>query len=404
VTGVAGRRLVHLTTTDISLALLLGPQLRAFAEAGMEVIGVSAPGPWADELPSWGVRHEPVMHATRAMSVGQDALALAELVRLFRRLRPDIVHTHNPKPGVYGRLAARLAGVPVVVNTVHGLYAKSGDPLIRRTLVYGLERTASTCSHAELVQNVEDLVTLKRLGVPERKLVLLGNGVDLERFRPLPEKTVAETRQALGIGRHQVAVGIVGRLVWQKGFGELFAAARQLKRTRPNVVVVVVGPMDPAKRDGLTPTDVATARALGNVLIEGERRDVEDLYPAFDIFVLPSYREGYPRSAMEASACGVPVIASDIRGCRQVVAHGTTGLLVPVRDADALARSIEVLADDPVRRRAMGHAARVRAETEFDERRVISLTLDVYERLLRDSKASRAVSYRASAKEPAHTD
>ena len=140
---VAGRRVVHVTTTDISLALLLGPQLRAFAKAGMDVIGASAAGPWVDDLNEWGIRHEAVAHATRSVSITDDARALGELVRLFRRLRPDIVHTHNPKPGVYGRLAARLAGVPVVVNTVHGLYASPDDPLVRRFLVYGTERAMS---------------------------------------------------------------------------------------------------------------------------------------------------------------------------------------------------------------------------------------------------------------------
>ena len=179
---LAGRRLLHLATTDMSLALLLGPQLRAFAEAGMEVIGASAEGAYAGELAAWGIRHEPVTHATRSNSVGHDVQALAELVRMFRRLRPDIVHTHNPKPGVYGRLAAKLAGVPVVVNTVHGLYATPTDSLLRRALVYGLERTVSICSQAELVQNVEDMEALARWRVPARKLVLLGNGIDLRAF------------------------------------------------------------------------------------------------------------------------------------------------------------------------------------------------------------------------------
>ena len=124
---LAGKRLVHVTTVDMSLVLLLGPQLRAFAEAGMEVIGVSAPGPFVPQLESWGIRHEPLRHATRSAAVGQDVMALVELWRLFRRLKPDIVHTHNPKPGLYGRVAARAAGVPGVVNTVHGLYASPED-------------------------------------------------------------------------------------------------------------------------------------------------------------------------------------------------------------------------------------------------------------------------------------
>jgi glycosyltransferase involved in cell wall biosynthesis len=379
--NVAGRRLVHLATTDMSLALLLGPQLRAFADAGMEVIGASAPGPYVRDLEAWGIRHEPVQHATRSNAVGQDVQALTELVRMFRRLRPDIVHTHNPKPGVYGRLAARVAGVPVVVNTVHGLYATPNDPPLRRTLVYALERGVSVCSQAELIQNEEDLETLARLRVPARKLVLLGNGVDIERFRPRPELTEA-SRRSMGVADGKVLVGLVGRLVWEKGFAELFDAARRLRHTNPEVAIIVVGPGDPAKSNALSEEDVRAAEAIGNVSFLGERKDVEELYPGMDLFVLPSYREGFPRSAMEATACGVPVVATDIRGCRQVVDHGTTGLLVPVRDPVALADALGTLARDPARRRCMSEAAVTRARAEFDDRRVIRITLDAYERLL----------------------
>jgi glycosyltransferase involved in cell wall biosynthesis len=385
---VAGRRVVHLTTTDISLALLLGPQLRAFAKAGMDVITASAAGPWVEDLNAWGIRHEAVTHATRSVSVTDDVLALGELVRLFRRLRPDIVHTHNPKPGVYGRVAARLAGVPVVVNTVHGLYASPDDPFLRRVLVYGVERAVSVCSQAELVQNVEDVGVLERLHVPARKLHLLGNGVDLARFQPRPH-AAATARQSLGVGGDQVVAGVVGRLVWEKGFAELFEAARRLRRTRPEVVVVVIGATDPAKSGSLTQADIDRARAEAGVIFVGERRDVESLYPGFDLFVLPSHREGFPRSAMEAAACGLPIVASDIRGCRQVVDHGRTGLLVPVRDPVALADALGDLAADPIRREAMGQAARVLAEKEFDDRQVIARTLDTYRHLLegRDRRA-----------------
>src|SRR5271165_2638878 len=142
---LSGRRLVHVTTSDMSLALLLGPQLRAFAARGMDVVGVSAEGPFVEQLEQWGIRHEPLRHATRSVALGQDLLAGPELERLFRRLRPDIVHTHNPKPGLYGRLAARAAGVPGIVNTVHGLYAAPEDPFARKVPVYALERMASTC-------------------------------------------------------------------------------------------------------------------------------------------------------------------------------------------------------------------------------------------------------------------
>ncbi len=210
-TTLVGKRLVHVTTVDMSLVLLLGPQLRAFAEAGMEVVGVSAPGPFVPQLEAWGIRHEPLRHATRSMAVGQDMMALAELWRLFRRLRPDIVHTHNPKPGLYGRVAARAAGVPGVVNTVHGLYASPEDRASRRAVVYALERAASLCSGAELVQNPEDFDVLARLGVPSDKLVLLGNGIDLQRFRPAAdEQGRRRARADLGVDVDAIVVGTVG--------------------------------------------------------------------------------------------------------------------------------------------------------------------------------------------------
>ncbi|MSX33176.1 MAG: glycosyltransferase, partial [Actinobacteria bacterium] len=177
-------RLIHVTTADISLSLLLGPQLRAFSEAGYEVIGASAPGPFTEELESWGIEHRPLNHATRSMAPHKDAAAMGELYKLFRELRPEIVHTHNPKPGLYGRIAARAARVPVVVNTVHGLYALPEDKFAKRSVVYSLERLASMCSDAELIQNPEDIATLLKIGVPSKKLRLLGNGVDLTRFKP----------------------------------------------------------------------------------------------------------------------------------------------------------------------------------------------------------------------------
>lgn len=377
------RRLVHVTTTDMSLELLLGPQLSAFVAAGYEVYGASAPGRYVDALAARGVVHVPLRHATRSMAPHHDAAAFGELRRLFRRIRPDIVHTHNPKPGVYGRLAARAAGVPVIVNTVHGLYATREDPWAKRAVVYSLERVAAAVSHAELVQNVEDVPTLRRIGIPADKLTVLGNGVDLGRFRP--GRLDAERRRALraswGAGPDDVVVGAVGRLVWEKGYRELFAAAAALRSPVPNLRFVVVGGLDDAKPDQLSAADVARAEAIGNLTALGLRDDVEDLYGAMDLYVLASHREGFPRSAMEAAATGLPVVATDIRGCRQVVDPDTTGLLVPVRRADALAAAIRRLAEDGATRARMADAALARARAHFDDRTVVATTLAVYDRL-----------------------
>jgi glycosyltransferase involved in cell wall biosynthesis len=400
-TTLGGKKLVHVTTVDMSLVLLLGRQLRAFADAGMEVIGVSAPGPYVGQLESWGIRHVPLQHATRSSAPGQDVLALFELRRLFRHLRPDIVHTHNPKPGLYGRLAARATRVPGVVNTVHGLYASPEDPFVTRSVVYSLERLASLCSGAELVQNAEDLALLERLGVPEEKLVLLGNGVELERFRP--EMTAQRRRRAraeLGVPEEAIVVGTVGRLVWQKGFQELFAAAELLRDRCHNVLFVVVGGSDSDKADAIGVEELEDASRRGHMLFAGSREKMEDVYKAFDVFVLPSHREGFPRSAMEAAASGLPVIATDIRGCREAVSHGVSGLLVPLRDPPRLAAAIEELAGDEELRRRMGAAGRRKAEAEFDDRAVVAKTLLAYERVLNPDRSSSRRRTPSSAARP----
>jgi glycosyltransferase involved in cell wall biosynthesis len=372
-------RLIHLTTTDISLALLLQPQLEAFVDAGYDVIGMSAAGPYVDSLVRDGIRHEPVRHFTRRMAPRHDVLALGELRRAFRRLQPDIVHTHNPKPGVLGRLAARSARVPAVVNTVHGLYALPTDRAAKRWVVYGLERAAARCSDAELVQNVEDVPVLHHLGIRAPKVRLLGNGIDLSRFDASARGADrVAARAELGIADDTIVLGAVGRLVAEKGYRELFAAARQLKVTTPKVRLLVVGPSDDDKHDAMSSAECSEAAAAADVRFLGERHDVERVYAAMDIYIIASWREGFSRSGMEAAAMGLPVIATDVRGCRQVVDHESTGLLIPVRDPEAMAAAVARLAADADLRRKMGDAGVELARREFDQQRVIDITLETY--------------------------
>ena len=371
--------LIHLTTTDITLAWLLQPQLKAFVDEGYDVIGMSAPGPYVDELTRDGIRHVPLEHFTRRMAPQHDALALGELRREFRRLQPDIVHTHNPKPGVLGRLAARSARVPAVVNTVHGLYALPSDRALKRWLVYGLERAAARFSDAELVQNVEDIPVLHRLGIRAPKVRLLGNGIDLSQFNAAAAGADrAAVRAELDIDDATIVVGTVGRLVAEKGYRELFAAARRLQETSPNVQLLIIGPTDADKHDAISVEERREAEATAGVRFLGERRDVERLYAAMDVFVIASWREGFSRSGMEAAAMGLPVIATDVRGCRQVVEHERTGLLIPVRDPDAIAAAVRRLAENADLRRTMGEAGVELARREFDQRRVIDITLATY--------------------------
>jgi glycosyltransferase involved in cell wall biosynthesis len=394
--GARPLRVAHLTTVASSLRYLLLPQLRAVRDlpalpGGAESIGISADGDDVEVLESEGIHHIALGSSTRSMNPLADLKAARELWQILRREQIDVLHTHNPKPGLYGRFVGRMARVPIVVNTNHGLYATEDDGRLKRTIVLALEAIAARFSDAELLQNPEDLALLTRRHVyPPKRSTLLGNGIDLHRFRPgaVPADVRTARRAEIGADDETVVVGMVGRLVVEKGYRELFAAARALG---PGYKVVAIGPDDPEKADAMDRAEIAAAEAAGVVFL-GQREDVDALYAAMDVFVLPSYREGFPRAAMEAAASGLPIVASDVRGCRQVVDDEVTGLLVPVRDAGALTEAIQILGKDPSLRSTMGKAAVERALDEFDERRVVQLVLDTYRQVAARKKRTDLVA------------
>lgn len=390
-------RVAHLTTVDSSLRFLLLAQLEAVIAQGGEAVGISAPGPFVADLEEAGVGHRALPSSTRGMNPMADLRAARQLWRLLRAEKFDVLHTHNPKPGLYGRVLGRLAGVPIVVHTTHGLYAAPDDGRLKRALVYALEAVASRFSDLELVQNPEDLALMARLRlVPPQRARLLGNGVDLARFDPerFGSGPRARLRHELGFGVDQVVVGAVGRLVAEKGYAELLDATARLSH---DYGLMIVGPEDPEKADALPHDLVEAARARG-VRFLGLRADVDELYSAMDVFVLPSHREGLPRAAIEAAAMGLPIVATDIRGCRQVVEHGVNGLLVPVGDVTALADAVGRLAADDALRTRMGEAGRTRAGAHFDEREVVRIVLEAYQELAdRKARGGRA---RRRAPEP----
>jgi glycosyltransferase involved in cell wall biosynthesis len=370
-----GMKIMHVATVASSHRYLLLPQLEALVAAGHDVVAVSAEGPDVASLEERGIRHRALAGSTRGFDLRADLQAIRSFVAIVRDERPDLVHTHNPKPGIYGRVAGRLLGVDHVVNTVHGLYATPDDGLLRRAVVYGLEAVASRFSHLELVQNIEDVELMRRTPLaPSARVHHLGNGIDLSRFEG---ERAGGVRAELGIGDDEVAVVSVGRLVAEKGFAELLAASAVIEEPH---VLVVVGPEDPEKADALPASLIADAEARG-VRFLGHRGDIERILPAMDVFALATYREGFPRAAMEAAACGLPIVATDIRGCRQVVDDGVNGLLVPRAEVGPLALAIAQLVRDPAQRERFGKAGRLKAEAEFDERAVVDRLLAAYDEL-----------------------
>jgi len=376
-------RVAHVATIDMTVRALLLPQLRGLRGAGFDVSAVSASGPNIREVEAEGIRHIPWKHVTRAWDPKADARAFFELVGILKRERFDIVHTHNAKPGVMGRVAARLVRIPCVVNTVHGFDATLEDRIAKRVAFMGAEWVGAQFSDLEFYQGSADLLRARRLRmIRGSKGVFLGNGTDVSRFdrRSVDPARIGALRKELDLPFGSCVVGTIGRLVGDKGYRELFTAARKVRQGVPNVRFVAIGGTDPAKDDAITQREME--REAENFTFVGWREDVPELLALMDVFVLPSWREGVPRSAIEASSMGIPLVLSDIPGCRQVARDGIEGILVPPRDSDRLASAIVRLLQDAELRHRMGAAARARAVERFDERGVVRIILDEYERLV----------------------
>jgi glycosyltransferase involved in cell wall biosynthesis len=314
-----------------------------------------------------------------------DLRALVALWRVLRRERFDLIHTHTPKAGLLGQYAALLAGVPVRVHTIHGLCFSGFMSARVRAAYVLLERITMLFSHHNFCQGPEDVpVVIEERISPADRLELIGNGIDLAAFDPAlqPASKRRRTREALGLNSEHLVVGVVARLVAEKGYFEMFRAAQRIREKEPRARFLFIGALQPAKADAIQ-LDVLEQFGLQDVAqFLGHRGDVPDLMAVMDVHVLPSHREGFPRSPMEASAMGLPSVVTNVSGCLPTVDHGKTGLIVPAKDAEALGSAILELLADPERRRRYGEAARAKALREFDEQVVFRRIADAYARLL----------------------
>jgi glycosyltransferase involved in cell wall biosynthesis len=306
---------------------------------------------------------------------------LWHLWRLFRRERPALVHGFTIKCAVYGSIAARLAGVPARINAVAGMgYVFSSDDVkarLLRPLVRVLLRLALGGRGARLIlQNPDDVALFERARLVDGAQVRLiaGSGVDCARFAPRPR----DRERRDGPAR----VLLAARLLWDKGIGEFVTAARQLRDEGRAVEFLLAGDPDPGNPAAVPEAALQAWVDEGVLQRLGHVDDMPALLATVDMVVLPSYREGLPKGLIEAAACALPLVTTDVPGCRDVVSDGVDGMRVPVRDAGALARAIAKLLDDPALAARLGAAARVKALERFDERIVIARTLEVYAELL----------------------
>ena len=330
---------------------------------GFRVVALAPPDAYSARFAELGVDYVPIAMDKKGVSPARDLLLLARYYRILRRLKPDILLAYTAKPNVYGSLAAQALGIPVI-NNVSGL----GTAFIRQGLltriVSGLYRLAFRRSSTIFFQNEEDrdLFVAQKLVRPGKARLLPGSGIDVSRFTPVQSRAPGPFTFLL-----------IARLLWDKGVGEYVEAARIVRRTMPDTRFQLLGFLDVENRTAVPRQAVDSWVAEGLIDYLGVSDDVRQQIAASDCVVLPSYREGLPRTLLEAAAMARPLIATDAPGCRQVVRHGVNGHLCALRDAASLAEAMLAMLRAPeAERRRMGAAAREMAESEYDEKIVVN--------------------------------
>lgn len=376
--------LAFIVTVPVSTIFFRG-QVARLRQEGFRVTFVSSPGPQSAAMEAEGGEFIGVP-MEREIAGLKDLVSLWRLWRALRRIRPDVTNVGTPKAGLLGGIAARLAGVPLRVYTLHGLRLETTTGLKRRLLM-AMERIA--CSNAQYVrcvsQSVRDRAIQLKL-VEDKKSYVVGrgssNGVDFELFRKTAKRIgeARELRQKLGIPQESPVIGFVGRFTRDKGIAELYWAFVQVKNYFPDARLLLLGDFEEGD-----PVDAAVRRGLETepgVIFAGMVKDTPRYYAAMDVLALPTYREGFPNVPLEAQAAGVPVVTTRVTGAVDSVLDGVTGKLVPAQDADALAEALIELLGNPEKRKQMGKVAAAWVEDRFRRELVWEELVKDYRRIL----------------------
>ena len=350
---------------------------------GHEVVMLSPPGEFGERFAAHGLRWIQLDMDRASLNPMRELLTVRRLAQVLKAERPDVLHNFTVKCAIYGALAARAAKVPAVINAVAGMgYVFTSDRALARALrpvVKLLMRGTLGGSRSRLIlQNPDDADAFvsARLVPQDQIRVIRSSGVNISRFTPPPRSSDPKPMRVV----------LAARLLWEKGIGEFVEAARMLKQEGRTIECLLAGMPDPGNPRSVRHDQVDAWVEEGSVRWLGHVEDMPALLRSVDVMALPSYyREGVPKSLIEAAACGLALVTTDMAGCREVVtSHGVDGLHVEPRNAQSLATALRNLDDDRALLARLGDHAREKALAEFDERSVIARTIAVYDELLFD--------------------
>lgn len=346
---------------------------------GFDVLVVTRVTNHGKQIEDEGFKLIPISMVRSGKNPLKELATLWELISIYKSERPDIVHHVAMKPVLYGSFVARITGVPHAVNALAGMgYIFISNhwtaAILRKFVSIAFRMLLNRPSSRVILQNPDDQSLMVKSGIlsPESIALIRGSGVDTQAFLPAPEPQTITT------------VVLASRMLWDKGVGEFVEAARLLRNKGVNARFVLVGDTDPANPAAVPLAQLEAWNSSGSsgaVEWWGRREDMPKVFSDSHIVCLPSYREGLPKVLIEAAACGRPIVATDVPGCREIVLHGKNGLLVPMRNSVALADALERLIEDPSLRHKMGINGRELAVSEFSVEKVISQTLALYQEL-----------------------
>ena len=380
-------KLIRITTVPLSLKVLLRRQLH-FMSSHFNVLAVSSPGQLLTEVSEQEGVKTAAVEMTRTITPLKDLKALWQLYGVLKREKPAIVHTHTPKAGLLGMLAAKMAGVPIRLHTVAGLplMETSGK---KRKVLEGVEKLTYSCA-TRVYPNSQNLAQfiLQNGFCSNSKLKVLGNGssngIDTTFFKTSPAIQEAADRlnKQYNISGEDFVYLFIGRLVKDKGIEELVEAFVELKRKSGRIKLLLVGPYEP-ELDPLSGSVEKTIEEDKDIICAGFQQDVRPFLQISQPLVFPSYREGFPNVPMQAGCFDLPSVVTNINGCNEIIKHGENGLIIPVKNKAALSEAMEQLLIDKAAYNKMKQNARSMIVARYDQQHFWNLLLTEYQELLK---------------------
>lgn len=384
-----GIKILELSTVDVTLVSFLKPLIKRLKEEGFDVVLGAKDTGFSDKLKNEGftIYNLPIF---RSYNVFLHIFSIFQLVHFIRKERFFIVHTHTPVAGLVGRISAFLAKTPIIIHTSHGLPFGEDAPFLKEFIFINLERFLSKITDKIFFKSKEEMnMFVKNNVIDKNRCIYIGNAVNLSSFsREKIKFSVNEIRKKLNLPEEAIVVTTIARLTEEKGLKELAIVFNQLSDTFPNLYFLIVGSKIEGDRKPFTEKEAyeIILKNRDRFIFLGFREDIPEILKATDIFVLASHREGLPRSILEAMAMELPVVATNIRGCREEVVDGKTGFLFPVRDIEALKDAIIRLIRDKTLREKLGKNGRKRVLDMFEEKKFLDIQIKAIKELINDYK------------------